>query len=127
MFGFVRSPLLALLGLAAVAGAPSAQEWGISFKKSHRRGSVEVGYGSRSGAYLGASYGRGQSCRPAVRPHRPAPRVWVPGFWREVWVEPVYETIRQSCGTRVTVLVQKGYWRRVWEPGRYEVRSHGRY
>ena len=49
-------------------------------------------------------------------------RVWVPGTAARVWVEPVYETRRDSCGRTVRILLRAGGWRTVHEPGRYETR-----
>lgn len=125
MKALVRTTLLAFLGLAAGAGSASAQEWGVSFQKTHRRGSIELGFDSRGGAFVGASYGRGSACAPAVRRARPVShRVWIPGRWTRVWVSPVYRTVRRSCGTEVRVLVREGYWRRQWQPGYYESRGY---
>ena len=50
-------------------------------------------------------------------------RVWVPGYTREEYVPPVYETRTDRCGNCYRVLVREGYVRRIEVPGYYEVRE----
>jgi hypothetical protein len=49
--------------------------------------------------------------------------VYVPGCWRDVWVDPVYDYVRDACGKTIRICVRAGYWTRVQDPGRYETRE----
>ena len=64
--------------------------------------------------------------RPYHRFHRPG-RYCRPGYYRRVWVPPVYETRRRGCGTVYRVLVRPGCFRRIWVPSRcsYPHHRHG--
>ncbi|MBI2923243.1 MAG: hypothetical protein HYY18_19480 [Planctomycetes bacterium] len=42
--------------------------------------------------------------------------VVVPGYYSQVWVEPVYRIQRDSCGREVRIMVKCGYYRKVWCP-----------
>ena len=48
-------------------------------------------------------------------------RIFVPGPFRQEWVQPVYEWRFDACGVHY-VCVSEGYWRTVQLPGHYEVR-----
>lgn len=60
--------------------------------------------------------------RPIRRVH--TQRVWVPGYYEQVYRPPVYDYVVDACGRSRRVLVQHGYHERVWVPGRYEVRRY---
>lgn len=44
--------------------------------------------------------------------HQPAPQPC--GYWRQVWVPPVYATHYDACGYPYRVQVSAGYYDRVW-------------
>lgn len=50
-------------------------------------------------------------------------RVWVPGFWHEERLPPVYGWVRLACGRLHWGVVDPGSCRRVWVPPRWELRS----
>jgi len=45
---------------------------------------------------------------------------WLPGYWREECVPPVFGWVRDACGHAHWQIVQPGCERRVWVPGHYE-------
>ena len=48
-------------------------------------------------------------------------KVLIPGYFREVYVEPIFENRLCKDGkTYIKVMVQEGYTKRVWVPERYE-------
>ena len=46
-----------------------------------------------------------------------------PARYERVWVEPVYATRYDSCGTPYRVLIREGYWDTVHIPAQYETRT----
>jgi len=64
--------------------------------------------------------------RTWVEPHNTYQhtKVWVPGYWEKVWVEPVYETRtvhRRGRTFEERVLVSEGYWKQVWTDGYFRM------
>lgn len=47
-------------------------------------------------------------------------QVWVPGYWHEEYVPPVYQW-RIIDGQEVLVMVQEGWVQRYYVPGHYEI------
>ena len=45
--------------------------------------------------------------------------VYVPGYYENRWIEPVYATRYDDCGVPYRVLVREGYYDRFWVPGHY--------
>ena len=117
---------LALLPLVA-SNASAQKSFGVSFRNHSQRSSIGLGYESGRGFF-----GYGQVHRPLrqnrytkVSQHVCQPvrqKVWVAGRHRSVWVDPVYKTLYQPCGTPYRVLVRNGYWKKIWQPGYYETR-----
>jgi hypothetical protein len=48
--------------------------------------------------------------------------VWVPGCVKEIYVEPLYETLVDHCGNVTRVLVREGHFKTIRTPGRFETR-----
>jgi hypothetical protein len=111
-----------VLAAAALSAAPvAAQRFGgsIGFERHGRHGEVRVGFG-----FGGHDYGRRHEHRVWVpgRYETVAQQVWVPGRVRQVWCEPVYETVYDACGRPIRRCVANGYWKTVEDPGCYETR-----
>ncbi|MEM1211417.1 MAG: hypothetical protein AAGI68_03880 [Planctomycetota bacterium] len=53
--------------------------------------------------------------------HRPITprRHWVPGYWTQQYIPPVYSYRYDPCGTRHRVIVRSGYHKKVWVSGRW--------
>ncbi len=136
---------LAFALAAAVTTAPAAAQrlntnkggtqWELGVRKESRSGGAELRVGSR-GVSLDLHSRNGSSRRSTRRsPITVHPgydggryeyrseRFWVPGYDKEVWVEPVYEWRYDPCGRRTRVLVRSGYYRTVCVPGRYDTRQ----
>jgi len=122
---FARLPLVlasfaALPLLAADAHAGGGGGLSIGFSKHGRHGSLGVQIG-----FPGRGY---DDCAP--RPPQygghwetVCERVWVPGTCEQVYVQPIYETRRDSCGRPYQVCVRAGYWSTVQHAGHWEERS----
>ncbi len=129
---------LAFALAAAVTTAPAAaqrlqaekrgSQWEIGVGHSTQAGSATLTAGSQGVSLnLRSSSRRGNVRTPrgydGGRYEYRTERTWVPGYNRQVWVEPVYEWRYQPCGNRYRVLVRAGYHRTVCVPGRYENRQ----
>jgi len=64
----------------------------------------EQRHDDKDGPDLSLSIGIGNTYRPHARP-----LPWGPGYYRRIWVPPVYEL---QCG--VWVVIREGYWGRIW-------------
>jgi len=97
---------------------------------SHDHGGITTHVESRpGGGYLIWNPGLVISHRPPA--HRPGycwvpghyewvtRRVWIPGYWEEEYIPPVYER-RFVNGSEVVVLVRAGYYQQYWVDGYYE-------
>ena len=126
---------LAFALAAAVTTAPAAaqrlhaekrsgSQWEIGVGNESRSGSAALTVGSQ-GVSLNLSRGGARVPRgyDGGRYEYRTERTWVPGYNRQVWVEPVYQWRYDSCGARYRVLVRAGYNRTVCVPGRYENRQ----
>lgn len=82
--------------------------------------------------------GRAAACTPSVghgRPGTGAAPVGLCGYWKSVWVPPVYRTVHRPCGGVTRVCVRPGRYEKVWvntpcRPGCGHDRGrlrHGRY
>jgi len=40
------------------------------------------------------------------------------GYYRKVWVDPIYRTVYPRCGRPYRVIVRAGYYKTVWVPGK---------
>ncbi len=49
-------------------------------------------------------------------------QVWVPGFYRNDYVQPVY-TQKRVGNAVITVCVSQGYYTKVWVPGHYTTKT----
>lgn len=129
---------LAFALAAAVTTAPaSAQrlstnkggtQWEIGFGKETRSGGGAIRVGSQGVSLDLHSHGRRSRARiprgyDGGRYEYRNERTWVPGYDRQVWVEPVYDWHYDNCGNRHQVLVRAGYYRTVCVPGRWENRQ----
>ncbi len=118
-----RRMMTALTALLATFAAPAAF---AGHDDDHFRVGVGV-YAPRpaEARHHGPAYGRGRGHRCEYIPGHHEARtvqVYVPGFWREEFVPPVYREVYGPCGTYARVMVRPGYVTRVFEPGRYETR-----
>jgi len=69
-------------------------------------------------------YGNRHHHKRHVRYHTPHRKVYTQrtvvinnhhgGYWKRVYVEPVYQTRYYSCGTPYRVSIRAGYWKKVW-------------
>jgi hypothetical protein len=112
----LRKHLVLPAAFAAVIAAVPAQA----------QGSLSIGFGGG-----GCHSGFGVGFTVPLRTHRcwcpghyetVEQQVWVPGQWRQVCVEPVYESCVDPCGNVTRVLVRRGYHTLVQDPGHYETR-----
>ena len=118
--------LVLVASFAVIASTPaSAQRGGIGFgfSKFGNHSSINVNIRTGGGFY-GHSFYRPTYCAPVVivEPCRrwipecyetQCVQVWVPGCERQVWVEPVYQTVCEPCGNSGRVLVSPGYFRTI--------------
>ena len=125
--------LVLVASFFAIASAPaSAQRGGIGigFSKFSNHSSVSVNF--RTGFY-GSNFYRPtcytpvyvETCRQWIPEcyETQCVQVWVPCCERQVWVEPVYQTVCEPCGNSGRVLVHPGYFQTiVVSPGHYETR-----
>jgi len=108
--------LTLILSLACLA--PSAAAKQLTVSKSTPFGNVSLSWGNR-GYSKHSSYNRRYN-RPAAGHYKTIKeKVWVPASKHKVWVEPVYKTWFDSCGTPRRSLVQAGHYKVVVEPGHY--------
>jgi hypothetical protein len=123
MFPALKMPLLALALSAVLAPASKADGFGFSYLKNSKHGGFSVGYSS------------GPHWAPGYRAHVPKARwvpghheirrerVFVPGHIERVWIDPVYEWRRDTCGRLVPVCISNGHYETIHHPGAYEIRE----
>ena len=106
--------------LASVVAIPL---WGTAIEAGHREScDVDVHY-RNSNFVLGAHYGHNHHHRPhVVRRHRHRTVVHEDpypcgGYYKHVWVAPVYQAYYDECGRRYRKLVRPSYYRMVWVLG----------
>lgn len=91
----------------------------VSHKAHHRpRSGVKVSYHDKdfglSVRFGDRGHRRYVSHKPVYRTSHYPKRHHANGYWKQVWVPPVYAWHYRSCGTPYRVLVRHGYYKRVW-------------
>lgn len=88
----------------------------VSYSNNNYR--VQVSYNSGGHYNSGNSYNSGRRYQNSN--YCSTPRVQVvqyqqpSGYWKQVYVQPVYEIRYRACGTAYRVCVRAGYYDRVW-------------
>ncbi|MFN0206694.1 MAG: hypothetical protein ACKVS6_10340 [Planctomycetota bacterium] len=123
--------------IALLSGAAPAQTLKLDIGKRHGKvqasahvqvGHVNIAFGNAGGvrgireSVYGANCYKYQIYVPGHYVTR-YEQVYIPGCWRDVWVDAVYEWRRDACGNYIKVCVRAGYWTKVQDPGRYETRE----
>ncbi|MAG59001.1 MAG: hypothetical protein CMJ83_22160 [Planctomycetes bacterium] len=129
--------LALLLGLSGLASA----QFSIGFSKhgKHKSFGLNIGSHGLSGhVSRGHGHGHGHGHIRIHRPHRHvhchscvrqtpgfyrtvSERVWVAGCARQQWVQPVYRTVCDPCGSHRRVLVRAGFYQTVQGAGHWDV------
>jgi hypothetical protein len=133
--------ILVVLPLAlafVLASTPaSAQRVGLGLSKVGHNSSIRIGigFGGYSSFYRPSIY-RTEYCAPVV--YETCCRTWIPECYetqcyqvwvpecceRQVWIEPVYQTVCDPCCGPRQVLVSAGYYKTVIvRSGHYETRQ----
>ena len=121
MFATLKTPILALALLAALAPASRADGFGISYQSKH--GAISVGYAN------GPSWAPGYRARRHTARWIPGhyetirERVWVPARYEKVWIEPVYTWRRDPFGRAYQVCAAPGRYQFVKRSGYYDHRD----
>jgi hypothetical protein len=115
---------------AAQAGHDDDERYSFSF--SYRSDGVQARYDYRDDDRRGGydrhdsnvcnSHRRSQ-CGACGRMVIYTERVWQPGYYKTVYVEPVYDWRRDHCGRPVRVMVRPGCTQRVWVEGCWQTRQ----
>lgn len=88
---------------------------GVSVSIGNGGFNVNLGHSSHRGPrdqYRGRHWVEGHWTYQTVR-------VQLPGTWRNVWCEPVYDWRYDNCGRRIRVCIQPGRYDRRWCPGEW--------
>jgi len=123
MFSKSKIAVLSLTLCAALAPAAKADAFGFSYNANTKHGSIAVGYSSAP--FWAPGYRVRSPCARWVPGHYETvrERVWIPGQVQQVWVEPVFEWRRDSCGRAIMACVSEGHFETVTQLGRWDYRN----
>ena len=123
MFSLSKLAVLPLVLSAALAPAARADGFGFSYNANTKHGAISIGYSNAP--YWAPGYRVRNACARWIPGHYETvrERIWVPGPIEQVWVEPVCEWRRDSCGRTFMACVSEGHYERVRQPGHYEYRD----
>jgi hypothetical protein len=119
----MRKFFIAALTVALVSAPAWAHGASVSIRTpAFSGGTIAVGepYGHHHGH---GHHHHGKYCR-YIQGHyeKVYQQVWVPGYYRQDYVPPVYKQKRVH-GVTFTVMVSNGYHTKVWVPGHYTTKT----
>jgi len=87
----------------------------LAYRGGDRHGRYDRGHYRRGHDRYDRHRGHGRGHAHGHRGHGPS---CTTGYYKRVWVDPIYRTVYPRFGRPYRVLVRAGYFRTVWVPGR---------